>query len=115
MTAMMKEGGVEYLAAIKEALDIQYRMTMAVLGGYSWIKSVPPQGGWMVFAEIETRKRTGRYCDEEELFVRAAREGLAIHPGHFYGVEGAGVFAAFSLLTPRSVLEAGVGILERVL
>jgi len=30
-------------------------------------------------------------------------------------VEGAGVFAAFSLLTPRSVLEAGVGILERVL
>ena len=115
MTAMMKGGGIEYLGAIKEALDIQYRMTMTALDGYSWIKPVPPQGGWMVFAEIETRKRTGRYCDEEELFVRAAREGLAIHPGHFYGVEGAGVFAAFSLLTPRSVLEAGVGILERVL
>jgi aspartate/methionine/tyrosine aminotransferase len=114
MTQMMKGGGVEYLVSIKEALNIQYRMTMAVLGCYPWIKAVPPQGGWMVFAEIEASERLGKNCDEEELFVRAAREGVAIHPGHFYGVSGEGIFGAISLLTSPSVLEAGIALIDRV-
>lgn len=110
MMMMQEEGQASYRKELNRALSYCYGTTMAALRSRSWLRPHPPQGGWMIFAEIET---TG--LDEEELFVRAALGGVALHPGHFYGTVDRGVFGAFSILVPPSALEQGLAVIERLL
>lgn len=110
MIMMHEEGQASYRKELNRALSSCYESTMAALRSRSWVRPHPPQGGWMVFAEIETPG-----LDEEEFFVRAALEGIALHPGHFYGTVDRGIFGAFSILVPLSALEEGLAIIERLL
>lgn len=108
MTTMLRESGA-YHRAVQEALSLRYDTTLSLLSSYSWVLPCSPQGGWMVFAEL---LKDG--IDEETLFERAAREGIAVHPGYFYGVKTPGIFAAFSLLAEPADLKHGLEVLGAI-
>lgn len=108
MTTMLTEGD-GYHGLVAKALTARLEATSKLMRSYSWLHPFSPQGGWMVFAEL---LRDG--IEEEDFFERAAFEGVAIHPGYFYGVATPGMFASFSLLVEGEVLRKGLEVLDGI-
>lgn len=113
--AMMREGG-HYQATVNESLALRYRRTLKLLGERHWLRVSSPQGGWMAMAElVPDGHRRSTVGNDEQFFECAAKEGVVLHPGYFYGVHEPGLWGAFSLLSDEHVLVGGLDILEELL
>lgn len=108
LTTMLRDSE-GYQRDVNRALTARYDAILALLSSHPWMIPFLPAGGWMVWAEL-----LHEGIGEEELFERAAIEGIAVHPGYFYGVTTAGIFGAFSLLVEPAVLERGLGVFARI-
>ena len=74
----------------------------AKLRGGSPVRRLKAEGGWYVVLSVPAHR-----SDEEWAVELVRREGVLVHPGHFYDFAGEG-FLVLSLLPPPEVFEASI-------
>ena len=67
------------------------------------VSRLETEGGWYAILELPTTR-----SDEEWAVEFLARDGVLVHPGHFYDFASDG-FVVISLLPPTKIFEEGIG------
>jgi aspartate/methionine/tyrosine aminotransferase len=109
MLPTLFEQGMPFVTAMTQRVRDSLYRAIEVMGHSRYLKVTPPDGGYYLFPKVET------WSDEEALALYLLEQGVLVHPGYYYGYEGAGAHIMVSCLTEPETLFKGLEILVRAL
>ena len=94
-----------FQARMRERLAMNLARLRAGIARAPELDLIAGEGGWVAVLRVPARR------SEEEWAIELLRRGVAVHPGHFYDLEG-GCFLVLSLIVEPEVFERGMAAIE---